>query len=312
MEPSAKNLQAINKKSLLKRMWECRILYLFLLPAIVYLILFQYWPMYGIQIAFRNYTISDGFTSSPWVGLKWFDYFVSSRMFSSILRNTIEISLYSLIAGFPMPIILALMLNYVEKSAIRRTCQTIVYMPHFISTIVIVGMISSFFSTSGIVNSLIEFLGGKRTNLMGSARAFKHIYVWTGVWQGMGWSSVIYMAALSSVSPELHEAALIDGANLLQRMRHIDIPAIMPTIVTLLVMSCGGILSVGFEKVYLMQNTMNISESEIISTYVYKQGLGSQKFSYSTAIGLFNSVVNFILLTIVNKVSNRLSGYGMW
>ena len=312
MKSAVQNIQTANKKPLWRRIWECKILYLFLLPSIVYLILFQYWPMYGIQVAFRNYSIGDGFTASPWVGLKWFDYFLTSRLFPTILRNTIEISLYSLIAGFPMPIILALMLNYVEKSAARRTCQTIVYMPHFISTIVIVGMISSFFSTNGIFNTLIEFFGGTRSNLMGSAAAFKHIYVWTGVWQGMGWSSVIYMAALSSVSPELHEAALIDGANLLQRMRHIDIPAIMPTIVTLLVMNCGGILSVGFEKVYLMQNSMNVSESEIISTYVYKQGLGSQKFSYSTAIGLFNSVVNFIMLTVVNKISNRISGYGMW
>lgn len=300
------------RQTLKRRLRECWILYLFLLPAIAYLVIFCYKPLYGIQIAFKNYSFVDGISGSPWCGLKWFKYFFQSKQFSTVLRNTLLTSFYSMIAGFPMPIILALMLNYADNDRFRRTVQTIAYMPHFISTVVIVSMISIFFSLNGFINTFVEFMGGTRSNIMGNANAFIHIYVWSGVWQGVGWGSIIYMAALTSVNPQLHEAAIIDGANIFSRILHIDLPAIMPTVVTLLVMNCGSIMSIGFEKIYLMQNTMNLPVSEVISTYTYKMGIGSQKFSYSTAIGLFNNVVNFILLTIVNSVSNRISGYGVW
>ena len=288
-------------------------LYVFLIPAMVYIIIFHYWPMYGVQIAFRNYTFQNGITGSPWVGDKWFRYFFKSPLFSSLLRNTLTLSLYSLAAGFPMPIILALMIHNTPGRVYRRTIQTVTYLPHFISTVVLVGMLSCFFSVnSGFINTMLESLGGTRKQFMGMPQYFRHVYVWSGVWQGMGWSSIIYMAALTGISPELHEAAMIDGASRLQRIWHIDIPGIVPTMVILLILRAGSIMSVGFEKVYLMQNSLNSPVSEIISTYTYKQGMLSMKYSYSSAIGLFNNVINFIFLTIVNGVSKRLSGNSLW
>ena len=288
-------------------------LYVFLIPAMAYIIIFHYWPMYGVQIAFRNYTFQNGITGSPWVGDKWFRYFFKSPLFSSLLRNTLTLSLYSLAAGFPMPIILALMIHNTPGRVYRRTIQTVTYLPHFISTVVLVGMLSCFFSVnSGFINTMLESLGGTRKQFMGMPQYFRHVYVWSGVWQGMGWSSIIYMAALTGISPELHEAAMIDGASRLQRIWHIDIPGIVPTMVILLILRAGSIMSVGFEKVYLMQNSLNSPVSEIISTYTYKQGMLSMKYSYSSAIGLFNNVINFIFLTIVNGVSKRLSGNSLW
>ena len=288
-------------------------LYVFLIPAMAYIIIFHYWPMYGVQIAFRNYTFQNGITGSPWVGDKWFRYFFKSPLFSSLLHNTLTLSLYSLAAGFPMPIILALMIHNTPGRVYRRTIQTVTYLPHFISTVVLVGMLSCFFSVnSGFINTMLESLGGTRKQFMGMPQYFRHVYVWSGVWQGMGWSSIIYMAALTGISPELHEAAMIDGASRLQRIWHIDIPGIVPTMVILLILRAGSIMSVGFEKVYLMQNSLNSPVSEIISTYTYKQGMLSMKYSYSSAIGLFNNVINFIFLTIVNGVSKRLSGNSLW
>ena len=302
----------IHQKSLCQRMREHWIVYLFLLPALLYIAVFCYAPMYGVQIAFRNYRISDGITGSAWVGMKWFNRFFGSKMFGSILINTLWLSLYSLVAGFPMPIILALMLNYTGVK-FKRVMQTASYMPHFISTVVMVGMLVSFLSpNSGFINAAIKAVTGKARYFMGEAKYFRHVYVWSGVWQGMGWNAIIYVAALTSVSPELHEAAIIDGASIWQRILHIDLPSIMPTMVILLILQFGSVMSVGFEKVYLMQNDLNKATSEVISTYTYKMGLLDQNFSYSSAIGLFNNVVNFVLLMIVNKTADKLSGTSLW
>ena len=284
-----------------------------LIPVIAWLAVFCYAPMYGIQIAFRNFTFADGITGSKWVGWKWFKFFFNSAKCWPLIRNTLIISFYSLLAGFPIPIILALMLHNIPSQKFKRAAQTITYLPHFISLVVVVGMISCFTSiNSGWINTLIEALGGERMYLMGKPEYYRHIYVWSGVWQEAGWGSIIYMAALTGVAPELHEAATIDGASKLQRIRHIDLPAILPTITIMLIMRCGSIVSVGFDKSYLMMNDLNMEVSEVISTYTYEMGLLSGKYSYSTAISLFNNVLNFIFLTSVNKLSKIVSGNSLW
>lgn len=298
---------------ILKQMKANYFLYIFLLPATVYLALFAYWPLYGIQIAFKDFFAFKGIEGSPWVGLKHFRNFFNSPRFSMLLSNTLTISFYSLLAGFPMPIILALLLNYTPKQGLKRFAQTASYAPHFISIVVLAGMLNVFLSPrSGFINTLLGYLGRDPFFFMGSPSAFKHVYVWSGVWQSTGWSSIIYLAALSGVSPELHEAAIIDGANKLQRIWNIDIPTIMPTMVILLVMNFGSIMNVGYEKAFLLQNSLNMTASEIISTYTYKVGLQDAQYSYSTAIGLFNNVINFVMLVLVNKAAKVLSGSSLW
>ena len=295
----------------LKKNW---VLYLFLVLPLVYLAVFSYAPMYGLQIAFKNYTASKGIWGSDWAGLKWFTTFFESPRFWQILKNTLTLSFYSLIAGFPVPIILALIINNVKNRKWKKFAQTITYMPHFISTVVIVGMISVFFSPrAGFINTLLGYLGGSgNTYFMGNADYFSHMYVWSGIWQGAGWSSIIYIAALAGVDPSLHEAAMIDGANRFKRVLHIDIPGIMPTMATVLIMNCGSVMNVAYEKVFLMQNDLNVMASEVISTYVYKMGLMQQQYSYSTAIGLFNNIISFTILIIANKVVGKLTGAGLW
>lgn len=288
-------------------------LYLFVLPALLYILIFCYWPMYGIIIAFKDYKAVLGIWGSPWAGFKYFQEFFSSYRFWTLLWNTLSISLYSLIAGFPMPIILALILNYVKNQKFKKFAQTATYAPHFISTVIMVSMLFIFLSPrTGMVNSLLAVLGAEPVYFMGTPGCFRHIYVWSGIWQGTGWGSIIYMAALAGVSPELHEAAIIDGATKIKRIWHIDLPTILPTTMILLIMNMGSIMSIGFEKVFLMQTDLTIGVSEIISTYVYKMGLVNARYDYSTAIGLFNNVINFILLVLVNKVAKRLSGTGLW
>ncbi len=297
--------------SLMKKNW---LLYVFLLPAIVYLGIFCYSPMYGLQIAFKNFVPSKGILGSDWVGLKWFITFFESPRFWTILKNTLFVSGYSIVFDFPIPIILALIINNVKNLKWKKFAQTITYMPHFISVVVLVGMMSVFFSPrSGFINTLLAYLGGSGdTYFMGNANYFPHLYVWSGIWQSTGWGSVIYIAALAGVDPSQHEAAMIDGANKFKRILHIDLPAILPTMAIMLIMRCGSVMNIGYEKVYLMQNSLNITSSEVISTYVYKLGLMQQQFSYSSAIGLFNNIVNFILLIIVNKVVGKLSGSKLW
>ena len=288
-------------------------LYLFLVPAIVYVAVFSYAPMYGVQIAFKNFKASKGILGSPWAGVTHFKTFFTSYRFSLLLTNTLAVSVYQILVGFPIPIILALLFNYVKSPGFKKFAQTVSYAPHFISTVVLVGMMSMFFSTTtGFINTAIASLGFQKIHFFGEARYFRHLYVWSGVWQNMGWSAVIYIATLSGVDQQQHEAAVIDGATILQRMWHIDLPALAPTIVILLIMQAGSIMSVGYEKVYLMQNSSNLTTSEVISTYTFKIGLQDSKYSYSAAIGLFNNVINFFMLIIVNQITKRISGMALW
>ncbi|MBR4443364.1 MAG: sugar ABC transporter permease [Clostridia bacterium] len=288
-------------------------LYLFLLPAIAYVAVFCYAPMYGIQIAFKNFKASKGIIGSPWVGLKHFESFFTSYRFTLLLTNTLAVSLYQMVVGFPMPIILALLFNYVKYPWLKKFAQTVSYAPHFISTVVIVGMMNMFFSTTtGFVNTAMAALGMNKINFFGDAKYFRHLYVWSGVWQNMGWSAVIYIATLAGVDQEQHEAAIIDGATIVKRMWHVDLPALAPTIVILLIMTAGSVMSVGYEKVFLMQNSTNLTTSEVISTYTYKIGLQQAQYSYSAAIGLFNNVINFIMLILVNGITRKLSGMALW
>ena len=301
------------KKSGLLQMRKCWQLYVLLLPTVVYLLIFNYSPMAGIQIAFKNYKFSKGIWDSAWVGLKHFKTFFHSVQFSTLMINTVKISVYSLLFGFPFPILLALLLNECKSVKLKKVVQTLTYAPYFISTVVLVSMLSMFLSPStGIINKIIEFFGGTAFDFMGSAQAFRSVYVISGIWQGMGWSSIIFIAALAGIDPQLHEAAEIDGANRLQRIWHINLPGILPTAVIVFIMSCGSVMSVGFEKVYLMQNSLNQTTSEIISTYVYKMGIQNAQYSYTTAIGLFNSLINLVLLLIVNRISKKAADISLF
>lgn len=288
-------------------------LYIMILPAIVIIFIFNYIPMYGLQIAFKKFVPALGFSGSEWVGFKNFHRFFTAYNFWPILRNTLGLSAYQLIAGFPFPIILALLLNQIRHKRFKRTVQTVTYMPHFISVVVVVGMLSLFTSPSkGIIGQFVSLLGMEPINVMGEPEWFKTLYVFSGVWQSAGWGSIIYLAALSSIDPSLYEAAYMDGASNAQKIWHIDIPSILPTAIILLLLSAGRIMNIGFEKAYLMQNNVNIPTSEIISTYVYKIGLLNSQYSYSAAIGLFNTVVNFILLVTLNKIARKTSETSIW
>lgn len=300
--------EAGKRSSAFGRIRRCWQLYLLLLPTVVYLFIFNYMPMAGIQIAFRDYKISRGIWDSAWVGFKHFRAFFESVQFGTLMTNTIKLSVYSLVLGFPFPIILALLLNECRSPRLKKAVQTLTYAPYFISTVVIVSMLAMFLSPStGIINRMIVFFGGTAFDFMGSEKAFRPVYVISGIWQGVGWNSIIYIAALAGIAPELHEAAEIDGANRMQRIWHINLPGILPTIMIVLIMNFGSIMSVGFEKAYLMQNSLNQSASEIISTYVYKIGIQKAQYSYTTAIGLFNAVINLVLLVIVNHISKKAS-----
>lgn len=292
-------------------------LYTFLLLPVVYIIVFNYVPMVGAQIAFKKFNLMDGIWGSPWVGLRNFEKFFSAYQFQRVLVNTLTLSAYSILAAFPFPILFALMLNTVERVRFKKTVQTITYMPHFISTVVLVGiMMQIFHPMTGVYGAVSRMLTGNTpSDLFANPNAFPHLYVWSGVWQNFGYNSIIYIAALTNVSAELHEAAEVDGASRFQRVLHIDFPALLPTIVIMLILRTGSILSIGFEKAFLMQNTLNISRSEIISTFVYKKGLASgasNDYSYSAAIGMFNSVVNLILITVVNAIARRFGESSLW
>lgn len=296
-----------NGKKIAKRIWDHRDYYWMLLPAVIYVIIFKYAPMYGLQIAFKNYRMSLGFSGSPWIGWENFRSFFNGYNFGSLMRNTLMLSLYQLCVGFPIPIIVALILNEL-KGKYKTFAQTVLYAPHFISTVVLVGMINVMFSySSGVVNTVISNLGFDRVYFMGRPEYFRHLYVWSGVWQGMGWGAIIYLAALSGIDPGLHEAASIDGATRLQRIIHINIPSILPTIMIMLIMRMGNILTVGYEKVFLLQTDLNIEMSEVISTYVYKRGIVNTNYSFSTAVGLFENVINIILLVFANQMSKKFA-----
>lgn len=297
-----------NKVSAWTRLKRSGTLYLLILPSFIVMLVFTYYPMYGVTIAFKDFTPAMGITNSPWAGLKYFKQYFNSYQFGTTIKNTLVISIYSIVVTFPLPIALALMCNQMKALKFKKIFQVTTYLPHFISTVVMCGMILLFLSPSqGIIAQLTGLFGYKLPNLMGSAGAFPSIYVWTEVWQHVGWDSILYIAALSSVDPSLYEAATMDGASKWQKMIHIDIPMLLPTATIMFILRAGSVMSIGFEKVYLLQNTLNSSTSEIISTYVYKMGLVSSQYSLSAAIGLFNNIVNLILLLSVNYISNKMS-----
>ncbi|MEG0691907.1 MAG: ABC transporter permease subunit [Oscillospiraceae bacterium] len=288
-------------------------LYLFLIPTIILIFIFCYVPLYGIQIAFKDFSPRKGITGSDWIGFSQFIRFFDSAYFGLVMKNTILLSVYQLIASFPVPIILALLLNSMGSKKYKKIIQTVTYAPNFISVVVICGMLLIFLSPrNGIVNSFLAMFGVDPINFIAHPEYFRSIYVWSGVWQSAGFSSIIYMAALSGISPELHEAAVVDGATKLQRIINIDLPGILPTATILLIMSFGGLISIGFEKAYLLQNSLNAQTSEIISTYTYKIGLVDNDLGFSTAIGLFNSAINCVLLIAVNYISRKISETSLW
>ena len=308
MEVSSSVLRARKRHmrwKMVKQHWP---LYLFLLPTVVYFLLFRFYPLYGLQLAFKNYRILDGIGGSPWVGLDNFRRFFSTADFGKLMWNTLGVSVFTLVFTFPLPIILALLLNQLPSLKYKKLVQTTVYAPHFISTVVMVGMIFLFTSpSSGVINKIIEAAGGKAVHFTAEPSWFVPLYVISEVWQSTGWGSILYLAALAGVSPELHEAALVDGANKFQRVWHIDIPGILPTIVIMMILNAGKIMNVGFEKAYLMQTSLNIRASEIIATYVYKRGVLKSQISLATAVGLFDSVVNMILVVTVNWISRKVT-----
>lgn len=304
-----KKQKKINFMRILKRNWVC---YLFILPMVIYVIIFNYIPMYGIQLAFKDYRVADGIWESAWVGLKHFKTFFESYQFKDLLWNTLSLSLYSLIAGFPMPIIFALLLNYITNVKLKKVVQMVTYAPHFISTVVYCGMILIFLSSDGVINQLLKLIGIDSVAFLTNPSNFRHIYVWSGVLQNIGWGSIMYISVLTSVDPMLHEAATVDGATRFQRLLHIDLPAIVPTMVIMLIMRAGEIMDLGFEKAFLLQNNINLDYSEIIATYVYEIGIQGGQFSYSSAIGLFNNVINMVLLVVVNKIAKKVSDVSLW
>lgn len=288
-------------------------LYVLLLPSAVLLFLFSYLPLGGLVMAFQQFSPSLGLLHSPFVGGRNFVQFFHSYQFGTTIRNTLVLSFYSILVGFPLPILLALMCNQLRNGTFKKVFQVITYLPHFISTMVMCGLILIFLSpSSGLFANIWHLFGAEFPNVMAIPAAFKHVYVWTDVWQNIGWDSIIYLAALSAIDPTYYEAATMDGATIMQKIRYIDIPMILPTAMTLLIMRAGSVLSIGFEKDFLLQNVQNIMSSEIISTYVYKIGLQSMQYSLSTAIGLFNTVVNLAVLLFVNFISKKLTDTGLF
>lgn len=294
-----------------KKTWQ---LWVMLLPAIIYIFIFCYIPMYGIQLAFREYSFATGITGGKFVGLKYFRQYFTSPMFFSTLKNTFMIAFSSIVVGFPIPIILAMVINQLRNHRWKKVVQTTVYIPYFISVVVLVSMLNIMLANgSGVISNFLKLIHliPENLNLLGSQKSFVPVYVLSGVWQSMGWNSIIFLAALSSVDTQLHDAAKIDGANRWQRMIHVDFAALIPTIVILLILNMGNILNVGFDKIYLMQNSLNLGVSEVISTYVYNVGVKSAQFSFGTAVGLFNNLVNFAFLMITNHVSKKTTGTGL-
>ncbi|MFS0638703.1 ABC transporter permease subunit [Mesobacillus foraminis] len=300
-------------KTNLKYIRENYFLYLLIAPALILTIVFKYVPMYGAIIAFKDFSTIKGILGSEWVGFANFTKFLSSPNFGTIFMSTLKLSFYGLILGFPVPIILALMLNQVRRAAIKKNIQLVLYAPNFISVVVIVGMLFIFLSPTGPINQIVTIMTGEPVSFLSDPDYFRTIYILSGIWQAAGWSSIIYVAALANVDPELHNAATIDGANILQRIVHIDLPTLKPLMAVTFILAAGGIMAIGFEKAYLMQTAMNLPTSEIIPTYVYKVGLQAGDYAYSAAVGLFNSVINVVMLVVVNYIVKKLNeGEGLY
>lgn len=310
----AVNMRQQSKISVLgKNVRDHYALYILALPALIYMLIFCYGPMYGILIAFKEYNGALGIWGSPWVGLEHFKRFINSVQFVTTMKNTIWLSIYGIVVGFPITIGFALMINSLECLKFKKTVQLVTYVPHFISTVVMAGLVLIFLeSPNGLINHILSLFGLEPIDFMARSDFFDDIYTWSGVWQGTGWSTIMYLSALAAIDPQLHEAATIDGANKLQRIWHIDLPGIMSLVVIRLILRFGQVMSVGFEKVLLLQNPLNLTTSEIVQTYTYKIGMGGGEFSFSTAIGLFNSIINFILLIIVNFIAKKVGEEGLW
>lgn len=313
-----KEKEIVNKEKLsipliVKDLKRYKWLYLFFaLPVVAYYIVFKYVPLYGLQIAFRDYKVTRGMWGSPFVGLKNFIDFFNSIYFERLIGNTLRISIIDLLLGFPIPIIFALLLNEVNNKRFKKSIQTITYLPHFISTVVICGLLVSFSSTDGLFNIIIEFFGGSKSDLLMKSKAFLPIYVGSNIWTSFGWGSILYFSALAGVDQSQYEAAYIDGAKRFQRMRHITIPGILPIIVIQLILKLGGLMSVGSEKILLLYSPLTYETADVISTFVYRKGLIDFNFSYSTAVGLFNSIINIALLIMANKLSRRVNETSLW
>lgn len=306
----------MNKQSFAQRakkdLKRNRALYLLVIPVLVFYIVFHYKPMYGAIIAFKDYSPGLGVDKSPWVGFDNFIRFFHGPYFWRLIRNTLLLSLYSLLFEFPAPIILALLLNEVKNKKFKSVTQTITYLPHFISMIVVTGMITNFCMTNGLFNDIIVFFGGERSPLLQNPNLYRTIYVASSIWQEVGWGSIIYLSALSGVDAQLYEAAAIDGAGKWKQLLHVTLPGISPTIITMLILKMGSLMSLGYEKTILLYNASTYETADIISSYIYRVGLLDQDWSYSTAIGLFNSVINCILLVITNRLSKKLSDTSLW
>ena len=303
----------MKRKAFWKSLRRDRQLVFMLIPVVIFFAVFSYYPLYGILIAFKDYSISRGILGSPWAGLRYFRQFFSSPYFGRLLRNTVLISVYSLLWGFPVPILFALLLNEFKDGKFKRLIQTVSYLPHFISLVVICGILIDIFSPQGgVVNSLLYSLTGKRINFFGEPEWFRTMYVGSGVWQEFGWNSIIYLAAITGINPDLYEAARIDGAGRLRQIWHVTLPGIKPTILTLLILNLGNIMSVGYEKIILLYSPTTYETTDVISTYVYRTGLLSQQYSYAGAVGLFNSAINIAILVLCNFAGKKLFGVGIW
>ena len=296
------------RRRVLTKLNQSESLYLFLIPAIVYFIIFCYLPMYGVQIAFKYYSPRLGIWGSTWTGMENLNRFFDSYYFWRLPRSTVGLSLYNLIVAFPFPILLALVFNEVKSPKLKKAVQTISYAPHFISVVVLVGILNLFFNQgNGLINVFLDKMGFEKFGFLTSSAAFPSMYVWSGVWQNAGWNSIIYIAALAAIDPQLHEAAQIDGASRLQRILHINLPGILPTAIIMFILDVGQVMNMGFEKVFLMQNAQNTETSQVISTFVYEAGLINSDYGFSTAIGLFNNIINIVLLLTVNKIAKKIS-----
>ena len=308
-----KKMKSDTGSPVIKQIKKNRYLLLMLFPVVLYFVVFCYIPMFGNIMAFEDYSVGKGFFHSEWVGFRWFREFFSSVYFGRLMKNTLLISIYSLIIGFPIPVIFALLLNEIKDGPFKRITQTISNLPHFISVVVVVGLLFNFLSPiDGVVNVFLKSMGKDAVNFMSEPGWFHTLYIGSNIWQNFGWDSIIYLAALSSVDPQLYEAAQIDGAGKFKQMLHVTLPAIMPTIIILLIMNVGNIMNVGFEKIILMYSPATYETADVISTYVYRRGILGSQFSFSASVGLFNSVINFALLFTVNKISNRVSEISLW
>lgn len=298
---------------ILREIRRNKYVYLMALPVAAYYILFCYAPIYGAQIAFKRFDIAKGITGSEWVGFKHFADFMTGPYFWRLMRNTLLISFYQLLFSFPAPIILAILLNELRSEGFKRTVQTIIYLPHFISMVVICGMIHSFVARNGVITDFLVLLGMERTNLLSQPEYFRPVYILSGIWQGIGWGTIIYLSALTAIDPQQYEAAIVDGANRFHQMRYVTLPGIAPTIVTMFILQLGKVMSVGFEKIILLYNPNTYEVADVISSYVYRMGLSEgTQFSATTAIGLFSSAINFIMILTANALSKRLSNSSLW